>query len=457
MAAKYGASPEDLAKVEAFAKENGLEIVEESLEKRSVILSGTVAQFCSAFNVELKSYKHTKGVFRQRTGSIYLPPELIPLVQAVLGLDNRPQPMSHIRQLTKERATAKAVAYNPPQVMQLYNFPSGLSGNGQSLAIVELGGGFETQDLQDYFSGLGIPMPNVIPIAVDGASNSPTGDPDGPDGEVMLDIEVAGCIAPNANICVYFAPNTDAGFVDAVEAAIHDSTNNPSVISISWGDTEVNWTQQAMQALDQAFQDAAMLGVTVCASAGDNGSSDGVTDGKAHVDFPASSQYVLGCGGTRLSSTGSKIKSEAVWNDQPSDGATGGGVSDIYPLPSWQSSAKVPESVNPGKRVGRGVPDVAGVADPNTGYLVRVDGYQATIGGTSAVSPLWAGLVALLNQKLSKPVGYLNPVLYSKVASSGAMRDITSGNNGAYRAKVGWDACCGFGSPDGAKLLTALS
>jgi kumamolisin len=215
-----------------------------------------------------------------------------------------------------------------------------------------------------------------------------------------------------------------------------------------------------MQALDQAFQDAATVGVTVLAAAGDSGSSDGVNDGLAHVDFPASSQYVLGCGGTQLtSSTVGTISSEVVWNDQPTGGATGGGISDVYSLPSWQDKADVPPSANPGGQAGRGVPDVAGDADPSTGYTIRVDGQTITVGGTSAVAPLWGGLLARFNQKLGKPMGFLNPQIYGLLPSPDAsdFRDIVSGNNGAYKAGPGWDACSGWGSPHGAQLLPALS
>jgi kumamolisin len=452
----YGASREDMAKVEAFAQEFALDIVEESPARRSVVLSGTAAKLSRAFNVELVRANHSNGIYRGRSGPIYLPVGLAPVVQAVLGLDNRPQAKSHIRFLKNIAAAAGGITYTPLQLAQLYDFPSGLDGTGQSVAIVELGGGFATQDLNAYFSGLGLPTPSVLSISVDGASNSPTGDPNGPDAEVMLDIEVIGSIAPKAQIYVYFAPNTDAGFVDAVSSAVHDSQHKPSVVSISWGDAEANWTKQGMQALDQAFQDAAMLGVTVCAASGDSGSSDGVSDGLAHVDFPASSQYALGCGGTRLESSGKTITSEVAWNEQPTGGATGGGVSDVFPLPSWQGNAKVPPSVNPGGHVGRGLPDVSGDADPSTGYLVRVDGQQFTIGGTSAVSPLWTGLIALTNQKLGKPVGYLNPLLYGLPAASGEWHDIKSGSNGAYSAGPGWDPCTGLGSPDGAKLLALL-
>jgi kumamolisin len=380
----------------------------------------------------------------------------------VLGLDNRPQAKSHFR-ILRETAAAGSKSYTPPQVAELYDFPSGLDGSGQSIAIIELGGGFTTSDLQAYFLKLGIPVPDVLSISVDGTGNSPTGDPNGPDTEVMLDIEVIGSIAPKAQIYVYFAPNTDAGFVDAVSTAVHDSVHRPSILSISWGDAESNWTQQGIQALDQVFQDAAVLGVTVAAASGDGGSSDGVADNLAHVDFPASSQYVLGCGGTEMlvESGATTIKSEVVWNDQPTGGASGGGVSNVFPLPSWQSGVHVPPSANPGGRVGRGVPDVSGDAAPSTGYVVRADGKQMPVGGTSAVAPLWSALLGLINQQESasggKPVGFLNPMLYSMaLGSAGALRDIVSGNNGSYGAGPGWDACTGLGSPDGTKLLAQL-
>jgi kumamolisin len=275
---------------------------------------------------------------------------------------------------------------------------------------------------------------------------------------VMLDIEVAGAVAPDAKIVVYFAPNTDAGFLDAIHQAVMGKRNKPSVISISWGGPESTWTSQSLKSYNEALQSAAAAGVTVCVACGDNGSSDGVTDGKAHVDFPASSPYALACGGTHLVGSGGSITDEEVWNDLPDNGATGGGVSDTFPLPSWQNAAKVPPSVNPGNRKGRGLPDLAGDADPLTGYQVEVDGSNAVVGGTSAVAPLLAGLIALFNQALSSPVGYVNPDLYKKLAiSPGAFRDVTRGNNGAYQARPGWDACTGWGSPVGAAILRALT
>ena len=463
LASSFGPTPESIARIEEFARDNALAIVDENAAARSVVLSGTIAQFGRAFGVKLARCRHPTGIYRVRSGPIYLPANLAPVVQAVLGLDDRPQARSHVRLLGK-RAAAAAISYTPPQVARLYDFPTGLDGTGQSVAIIELGGGFTTQDLQAYFSSLGIsPTPSVLAISVDGATNSPTGDPSGPDAEVMLDIEMIGSIAPKASIYVYFAPNTDAGFVDAVSAAVNDAQHKPSIISISWGEAESAWTSQGISALEQAFQDAALVGVTVAAASGDSGSSDGVTDGLAHVDFPASSPYVLGCGGTEITTSSDKetITGEVVWNDQPSGGATGGGISDLFPLPAWQSNADVPPSANPGGHVGRGVPDVAGDADPNSGYTIQADGSEFAVGGTSAVAPLWTALLTMANQDAAtggrEPVGFINPTLYQSVpATSGALIEITSGSNGAYSAGPGWSACTGLGRPDGAKLLGQL-
>jgi kumamolisin len=450
----FGSTREELSIVRDFARGNSLKVLESSAAKRAVVLSGTVAQFSSVFNVSLARYVHPeRGVFRGRLGLVYLSPEISPVVRAVLGLDSRPQALAHIR---FRPMAAGGVSYTPLQVASLYGFPMGPDGFGQSVGIIELGGGYALKDVQTYCSSLGVTPPSVTSVPVDGASNSPTGDANGPDGEVLLDIEVAGTIAPKSQVFVYFAPNTDAGFVDAVNAAVHGTQGKPGILSISWGSAESEWTSQGIQALDQALQDAAALGVTVCVASGDGGSSDGVSDGLAHVDFPASSQYVIGCGGTHLSASGDKITTQVVWDDLPNGGATGGGVSDVFALPSWQTSAGVPPSSNPGRKSGRGVPDVSGDADPQTGYSIRVDGKQTTVGGTSAVAPLWTGLLALVNQSIGRPVGYINPLLYGKAFAS-AFRDVVSGTNGAYDAGPGWDACTGWGSPDGAKLLSLLS
>jgi len=221
-------------------------------------------------------------------------------------------------------------------------------------------------------------VPDVIAVLVDGAKNSPS-NANSADGEVLLDIEVVGAVAPRAKIVVYFATNTSQGFQDALTTAIHDTMHHTSVISISWGGAESTWTAQAMTAFDSAAQDAAALGVTICATSGDDGSSDGVDDGKNHVDFPASSPHILACGGTNLQSSGGQISSETAWNDGAQGGAGGGGYSNQFALPSYQSIA----GIKPFGAGGRGVPDVCADADPETGYQVLVDGESLVIGGTA--------------------------------------------------------------------------
>jgi len=437
--------------VRAFARSHGLEVIAEAPGRRSVLLSGTARSLSHAFHVRLGRYESPSGAYRGREGSLRLPRELVGVVEGVFGLDNRPQARPHFRRRTRSAATD--LSYTPIAVGTAYAFPAGLDGTGQSIAIVELGGGYAPTDLATYFGSLGIPAPTVASVGVDGASNSPTGDPGGPDGEVELDLEIAGALAPGARFTVYFAPNTEQGFLDAVTTAIHDTAAKPNVISISWGGPEPSWTAQARSAFASVFEDAATLGITVVVAAGDAGASDGTSGGSPTVDFPASVPGALGCGGTRLALQGTAIASEVVWNELAAgEGATGGGVSETFPLPSYQAAAHVPAA--PNGFAGRGVPDVAGDADPTTGYEVEVDGSATVVGGTSAVAPLWAALVARINQSLGTPLGYVNPQLYLAAAD---FHDITSGNNGGYSAGPGWDACTGLGSPNGAALLSALT
>lgn len=449
-AAQYGADPEEFAEVMQFAAEHGLAVDHNasSLARRTVVLRGTARQMERAFGVELHDYLDQKRqtTFHTFAGRVSVPLGMEGIVEAVLGLDGRPVAEAHFRVLQVGTQAATAVSFNPPQVAALYSFPQGVDGTGQTIGLIELGGGYETSDLQQYFPALGLTPPMVMAVSVDGAVNSP-GNPQGADGEVALDIEVAGSIAPGAQIAVYFAPNTEQGFVDAISTAVHDATRKPGVISISWGGPESGYSPAGMTALDQAAQSAAALGVTITVAAGDRGSSDGVNDGQNHVDFPASSPHVLACGGTRLTASGTTIQSEVVWNDGATGGATGGGVSAVFALPSWQANAGVPGGAM------RGVPDVAGDASPDSGYNVLVDGQQVVVGGTSAVAPLWAALIALVNQQKGVAAGFVNSALYG---SPGDFRDIVSGNNGAYSAGPGWDACTGLGSPVGTAVATAL-
>jgi len=451
---RHSADPDAIKKVKAFAREFNLKVVNDPTQavRRTVQLTGTASDMQKAFGVVLEQKLINNVEYRVREGGIYLPKSLTGVVEAVLGLDNRPQARPHFRVFESSAGAAAPSSYTPPQVAEAYKFPSSSSGAGQTIGIIELGGGYRQTDLTAYFKTLKLAAPPVTAVSVDGGKNKPS-NANSSDGEVMLDIEVSGSVAAGARIAVYFTPNTDQGFIDAITTAVHDATHKPSVISISWGGPESSWTEQSMTALDAACQSAAALGVTITVAAGDDGSTDGAKGN--NVDFPASSPHVLACGGTKLDANGATIVSEVVWNELANDeGATGGGVSNVFALPSWQANANVPApSTSTG---GRGVPDVAGDADPTTGYTIRVDGQTTVIGGTSAVAPLWAGLVAVANQQLGTQVGFIQPAMYAARAAS-AFNDIIVGNNGAFSAGPGWDACTGLGSPIANKLIPLLT
>ncbi|MFZ0746576.1 MAG: S8 family serine peptidase [Terracidiphilus sp.] len=352
-------------------------------------------------------------------------------------------------------------AYTVSELVRLYNFPQEFDGQKQCIGLIELGGGYLDSDMDTYFDELNIPKPQISLVPVDGAVN----DPEGPGAsQVTLDIEVAGACAPGARLVVYLAPNTTNGFINAITTATNDKENRPTILSIAWGASEDSWDKRGLAALNRAFQDAALSGITVLCAAGDGGVTDGHQDAQPHVDFPASSPWVLACGGTRLLRSGETIASETVWND--GDGvATGGGVSETFVKPDWQSWVSAP--VSPAGAPGRAIPDVAAHASTTPGYSIIHRGNKVIAGGTSATTPLWAGLIARINQGLDRNdgvdrnLGYFNPVLYQKFGPMGVFRDIVQGDNGTkdvkgYPAGPGWDAASGWGSPDGRKLLEAL-
>ena len=454
---QYGADPAELQAVSAELERLGLRVVDADAGSRRIKVEGTVGELSEVFGAELSRAQLPGSIeFRYRTGVLTLPEPIREATVAVLGLDTRPQARALFRRRKHKHHAGQstAVSYTPLQVGAAYQFPSGYDGTGQTVALIELGGGYDESTLSEYFQSLGVTPPTITAVPVDGGSNAPTGSADGPDGEVQLDIEVVGALAPGAAISVYFAANTNQAFADAISDAAH-ATPTPTAISISWGGPEDSWDAQSAEAMDQAAADAVALGATVLAAAGDSGSGDGSTDGSAQCDFPASSPHVLSCGGTSLTlDSAGAISGETVWNDGTGGGATGGGVSTLYPVPTWQTDAGVPANANSGSS-GRGVPDVAGNADPETGYQVSVDGTSTVVGGTSAVAPLWAALVARLAQQTGTRLGLLQSVLYSGVKPGVAqpgLRDVTSGSNGSYSAGPGWDACTGLGSPDGAVL-----
>lgn len=330
--------------------------------------------------------------------------------------------------------------FSPLQVAAVYSAIPG-DGTGQKIGVIELGGGYNMSDLTTYLNLLGITgPPNVTAVGVDGGINNPS-DLDS-SVEVVLDVEIIMAIAPKAAIRVYFAPNSDQGFYDAINQAYLDGCK---IISISWGAAEQYWNLSVMNTYNNLFNTLSQNGVTVFAAAGDQGSSDGAPG--TNVDFPGSSPFVVSCGGTTLSASGTTRLSEVVWNNNPNTSATGGGVSSIFAKPSYQNGISSLSNY-------RGVPDVSGNADPNTGYVIYINGNQMVVGGTSAVSPLWAGLSARLNQMASGKTGFLQPQIYPNPS---VCFDVTSGNNGAYSASSGWDKCTGIGSPNTTSLFNLLN
>jgi kumamolisin len=475
-AAAWGASEADLDAVVAFAAEHGLEVVERSVARRTVVLRGTVEQLSGAFGVSLGRYRLPDGEYRGREGHVLVPEELSGIVQGVFGLDDRRMAR---RAIIYQQLAPDPVAgpLTPPEVAALYNFPTDVSAAGQTIGLIEFGpgAGYERADIDYFFQQtLGRATPGLIDIGVDGESNTPVGGLHGPQGEVTLDIDVAGGAAEGPNLAVYFTPWTEQGWVDVISTAVHDTANRPVVLSISWGWSEneqygaLAWTPQAIAAVSETFQEAAALGVTVLAASGDDGTYCGIHDGKAHVLYPASDPYVTACGGTTVLTSAGSVFFETVWNGGQ-ESTTGGGVSDMFELPNFQAYADVDKSGNDG-HAGRGVPDIAGNADPNSGYIIRIHGTDGQHGGTSATAPLYAGLVALLAAHLGKSVGYLNPRLYELASNpsqySYVFHDIVLGNNAeiflgspqppSYSARTGWDACTGLGSVDGGRLLEAL-
>jgi len=470
LAVSHGASKQDLDKIEELAREHDLAVVRRSALERSMTLRGRLGDLLGAFHADVGVYHHASGTYRGRKGEISVPQELSGIVTGVFGFDTRPKHRSPHRQKSAANngpGGSKGVAAT--EFANRYNFPStadgaSLDGTGQTIAIIELGGGYRTSDLSVFFQEIGVAAPKVSAVSVDHTGNKPTS-ADSDDGEVMLDIEVAGAVVPKAKIVVYFAPNNgDQGFLDAISAAVHDTERRPSVISISWGGPEISNDQQGVSAYHELFAVAGALGITICVASGDHGTADldgGHWDERIHVDHPASDDLVLACGGTQID--GGK---DVVWNDgTPFDASTpggggwasGGGVSEIFGVPSYQATAKVPASIASGKP-GRGVPDVAMSA---TNYFTRVDRSEGASGGTSAVAPLMAALVARLNQAKRKSVGLLNPFLYANVVK-GVVNDVTVGTNAikntvkGYNAGPGWDACTGLGTPDGTKILNSL-
>ncbi len=490
---KYGAGSADMKVVEDFARTHQFKVVEKSPEKRRVRVTGSVGKMEEVFHVKLSRYQATSGgpEFRGRQGAIFMPRELEKIVVSVEGLDKRPFARSHAR------LGRRAPISNPPAVFgdpgdpfsrgftgqdlaALYHFPAGTTGKGQTIALIQLGGAIDEAEIARYFDEVGV-LRDPDDLIVVHRPTRKLGEQPPADLEVALDVEVAGAAAPGAKIVVYFAEDTShESFRNVVLDAIHDTEHCPNIISISWGGPESETTGQFRQSFHETLITARRFGITVLAAAGDYGSAnhrfnDPGWDGHAHIDHPAADPLVLGCGGTELIRNANQANqfAEIVWCVGRNHGS-GGGVSRVYGLPHYQQAVNVPAARNPRGPVRRGVPDVAGNASGESGYLILCNGQWfpdytqgvPRVSGTSAVAPLWAALVARLNEALGAdakdagrsayPLGFLQPRLYAFPPGMGALTAITRGGNGDYEAGPGWNACAGLGVPDGERILEAL-
>lgn len=459
LAAERAAEGNLIREIVHFARESGLQ-AEPRAARRVVEVTGTVGHLSQAFQVKLRRMRRAGQEWRGRRGPVSVPANLEHAVVAVLGLDDR----APLRPSLRPRATRRPAGYLPEEVLTWYEFPSHLRGKRQCIAIAEFGGGFDQRNLAKYYDSIGLKRSGISVIPVGKGANRP-GIHANFDQEVMLDVQLAQAIAPEAKIVLYFCRNGTMGVLDAVNAAIDDDVNQPSVLSISWGGAEEDWTAQTVRAVEHALADAARIGLTVVASSGDDGSRDNLDDGKVHVHYPASSPLVLGCGGTRITAKGGRVESEVAWNDL-GEGSTGGGISTLFTdVPDFQA-VLAPKRHADTKRLGRGVPDVSAHASPLCGYRIGLAaGKTICLGGTSAVAPIMAGLLALANEKLTKQdgkrrsVGFVTAALYGLTSQ---FNDITQGNNdvtgklAGYKSGLGWDPCTGIGTPKAAGIINAL-
>jgi kumamolisin len=443
------------ARINKLAKANGVVVRSIDLAERVVVLEAPAQRMTEIFGARLGIYDDGIIRFRARVGQLMIPKEIAPWTRAILGFDQRPvaaRPVNRIRALA---GAASGSGLWPTEIAALYGIPLDHDVSSVCVGIIALGGGYLPSDLAQAMTKMGRAAPVVVDCPVAGNGNN-FGGGTMSDQEIALDLQILAGLLPRARIAVYFADNTTQSLVGAVNQAIFDDANRPQVVSVSWGSAEKFWTDSSRDAMQAVLADAKRLQVSVLFAAGDELATGGLTDGKAHVWFPASSPYVLGCGGTLLTldAGGTGVSAETVWNDGST--GTGGGISDAFPVPAYQSGLALPPSVNDGA-MRRGVPDVAGAAAGSPGYRIVFNGAETIKDGTSAVAPLWAALIAIANAQRRAPLGFVNSRLY---ANASLFREITRGDNRVggkgYDAVAGWNACAGLGVPRGADIIAAL-
>jgi kumamolisin len=450
-------------RIRRFAARHGMTVLEIDFLRRCVWLRASAADAERAFATRLVSVETDGQKQHCPARKLRLPQPLADIAHAVIGLDTRPPRFGKLRSHAEPGGDS---GLYPSQIAKLYGIATTGLGAGQCIGIIAPAGGYDPDDIAAACTAMNVPVPPIDDISVAGGSNVKPGDPPSNfDREVALDIQVVAGIAPQARIAVYFTQRGQPELVAAVSEAVYGSKARPNIIVITWGQPEESWDPQARKGLDAVLQDTLRLGITVLASSGDDLAPDGFTDANGipdgvHVDYPASSPYVLGCGGTEITLNDSQttIVNEVVWNDRTN--GTGGGISTFYAVPNFQNGLTLPASLNDGKP-GRGVPDVAAAAGAN-GYRIILRKKPIVNGGTSAVAPLWGAFVALLNEQRGAALGYANRRIYQDPK---LFNRITSGDNKdtflhlGYQAgpNESWNACTGLGTPNGAAIVAALT
>lgn len=434
LARQTGADPADVELLRRYCEGFGLTVVDSHW--RSVTMSGSIDRLVDALGATVAIFEdENQRRFRHRSGALHLPSDVAAVVQAIFGLHQWPRS----RKLgSLQRHTTPLGARD---VATRYQFPEA-DGRGQTIGVVQLRGVFNPSDFDQCMRAQGLTAARPIVKRVDNAAVEHEIQTT-KDLEAALDLQIIGSLAPGARTVVYEAPDDERGFLDAIRVALFDEENAPSVLSISYGWPEHLWTPVALAILDDLFTVAALAGVSVFCSSGDNGAELDY-DGKPHVLAPASSPFAVACGATVLPPNAGA--QELAWE------RTGGGFSERFEVPEWQDVARTCAShhrVN----AGRGVPDVAGQEQP--GYYVVMDGAELAMGGTSAIAPMWAALTARINQGLGAPIGFFSPILYRR-SDEQLFVDVTTGNNGRFQAGAGWDPCTGLGVPVGMAIEKAL-
>ena len=497
---KFGVRPSVIRKVEEVLRSFRLRIDDVKQGGRSLRVSGTAAAMVAAFRAELGVYElRGLGEIRARKGILMIPRALAGIVTGIEGLDQRPMAFRHAVPATRGAAASLPLEgdgpdgrLTPANVLDLYNFPPG-DGAGQTIIIAEFGApvnngkllppAYIASDVAAFCKRHRLRKPKIKMTAIGimplnerqyraASRRLPKHLQDIlylETAETMMDVELITGFCPKADIHVCFSSWTQKGWIDFLDEVTALDTGKPVTVSISYGLAEESrdWSDGALTSVNHRLQIAAMMGINICVSAGDDGIVCNQDHGRCHVMFPASSPFTLSVGGTMLRSGFNRDVEEVVWWESPgrptSDGggATGGGVSVLNRRPPWQKARIASHDRRAGD--GRIVPDVAALAGPP--YFDIVVAGEPTPGtGTSASSPVWAALIARISAQLpaSKRRRFLVPLLYRSAVAKAGFRDILTGSNTAglrrgYQAGPGFDAVSGLGVPDGKRLLTALS